>query len=110
MFKAPPSPDRYNTLQDTAGYARPTDDFGAHEVSGDHLQNLLNLRSMLIDKRRFMAQDAMTYPVVYLARAQDIANLQQLMAALDEAIDQERTLKDSAEYAGRKEGMAKPAD
>lgn len=97
MFKAPPSPDQYDTLQDTAGYARPADDFGEHVPAGDHLQNLLHLKKMLIDKRRFMAQDVITYPVVYLARAQDIANLQDLMAALDVAIAHELSLRNSAE-------------
>lgn len=95
MFKAPPSPDKYDTLQDTAGYARPADDFGQHVPAGDHLQNLLHLKRMLIDKRRFMAQDVITYPVVYLARAQDIANLQELMAALEVAITHELSLRDT---------------
>lgn len=97
MFKAPPSPDKYDTLQDTAGYARPADDFGQHVPAGDHLQNLLHLKRMLIDKRRFMAQDVITYPVVYLARAQDIANLQELMAALDVAITHELSLRDTGQ-------------
>lgn len=96
MFKAPPSPDKYDTLQDTAGYARPADDFGEHTPAGDPLENLLRLKKMLIDKRRFMAQDVITYPVVYLARAQDIANLQQLIAALDIAIAHELSLRNAA--------------
>lgn len=96
MFKAPPSPDKYNTLQDTSGYARPADDFGEHVAAGDPLENLLHLKKMLIDKRRFMAQDVITYPVVYMARAQDIANLQQLMTALDQAIAHEHALRDAA--------------
>lgn len=99
MFKAPPSPDKYDTLQDTAGYARPADDFGKHVPAGDHLENLLKLKNMLIDKRRFMAQDVITYPVVYLARAQDIADLQRLMAALDVAIAHEHALRDAAPAA-----------
>jgi hypothetical protein len=95
MFKPPPSPDQYDTLQDTAGYARPADDFGSYAEAGDHLENLLKLKKMLIHKRRFMAQDVITYPVVYLARAQDIANLQALMASLDTAIAHELELRGS---------------
>lgn len=97
MFKAPPSLDKYDTLQDTAGYARPADDFGEHVPAGDHLENLLHLKKMLIDKRRFMAQDVITYPVVYLARAQDIANLQGLLAALDVAITHELSLRETGQ-------------
>jgi hypothetical protein len=50
---------------------------------------------MLIDKRRYLAQDVMTYPVVFLGRAQDIANVQMLIGALDEAIGQEQMAQDA---------------
>ena len=95
MFKKPPAPEQYDTLADTSGYARPTDDFGAATV-GDPLENLLKLRKMLIDKRRYLAQDAMTYPVVFLGRAQDIADVQRLLDSLDIAIAQEQSVKELA--------------
>ena len=90
MLKPPPSPDTFDTLGDTAGYARPADDFGEAAAHADHAGNLSKLRDMLIAKRRYLAQDAMTYPVVFIARAQDIAAIQPLIAALDEAIAHER--------------------
>jgi hypothetical protein len=99
MLKSPPPPEQYDTLGDTSGYARPTDDFGPQEISNDPLANLVRLRKMLIDKRRYLAQDAITYPVVYLGRSQDIADLQKLIQALDEAIDHERTIQDAVEHA-----------
>ncbi len=99
MLKSPPPPEQYDTLGDTSGYARPTDDFGPQEISNDPLGNLVRLRKMLIDKRRYLAQDAITYPVVYLGRSQDIADLQKLIQALDEAIDHERTIQDAVEHA-----------
>ena len=92
MLKTPPPANAYDTLGDTAGYARPTDDFGPQGASGDPIANLEKLRKMLIEKRRYLAQDAMTYPVVYLGRAQDIAALQHLIAALDTAIAQEKMI------------------
>ena len=98
MLKSPPPPEQYDTLGDTSGYARPTDDFGLQEVSNDPLGNLVRLRKMLIDKRRYLAQDAITYPVVYLGRSQDIADLQKLIQALDEAINHERVIQDAAEH------------
>ena len=36
-----------------------------------------------------LAQDAITYPVMFIGRAQDIAEVQKLIHALDEAIQQE---------------------
>lgn len=95
MLKAPPPPEQYDTLSDTSGYARPTDDFGEADVSHDPLGNLIRLRRMLIDKRRYLAQDAMTYPVVFIGRAQDIAEIQTLIAALDVAIAHERAMADA---------------
>jgi hypothetical protein len=56
---------------------------------------------MLIEKRRYLAQDAMTYPVVFLGRSQDIANVQELIRALDSAIDHERMAKDSIDHQAR---------
>lgn len=101
MFKQPPAPEVYDTLSDTSAYARPTDDFGETAV-GDPLQNLLKLRQMLIDKRRYLAQDVMTYPVVFLGRAQDIADVQELLTALDAAIAHERSIQDAeASLKGR---------
>ena len=101
MFKAPPTPEKYDTLGDTSGYARPIDDFGPQEIGGDPLGNLLKLRQMLIDKRRYLAQDVMTYPVVFLGRAQDIANVQELIRALDEAIGQERMAQDAIDHQSK---------
>lgn len=92
MFQKPPSLEQYDTLGDTAAYARPVDDFGAEELSGTPLEHLVKLRKMLIDKRRYLAQDAMVYPVTYLGRAQDISELQKLLHALDEAIEHEKEL------------------
>jgi hypothetical protein len=92
MFQKPPSPEQYDTLGDTAAYARPVEDFGAEELTGTPLEHLVKLRKMLIDKRRYLAQDAMVYPVTYLGRAQDIAELQELLHALDEAIEHENEL------------------
>jgi hypothetical protein len=63
--------------------------------------NLLKLRQMLIDKRRYLAQDVMTYPVVFLGRAQDIANVQELIGALDEAIGQERMAQDAIDHQSK---------
>jgi len=94
MFQKPPAPEHYDTLGDTSGYARPTDDFGEATV-GDPLENLQKLRQMLIDKRRYLAQDAMTYPVVFLGRAQDIADVQILLNSLDQAIAQEQAARSS---------------
>lgn len=94
MFQKPPAPEQYDTLGDTSGYARPTDDFGEATV-GDPLENLQKLRQMLIDKRRYLAQDAMTYPVVFLGRAQDIADVQVLLNSLDQAIAQEQAARSS---------------
>jgi hypothetical protein len=101
MFKAPPAPEQYDTLGDTSGYARPTDDFGPQEISDNPLGNLTRLRQMLIEKRRYLAQDAMTYPVVFLGRSQDIANVQELIRALESAIDHERMAKDSIDHQAR---------
>jgi hypothetical protein len=56
---------------------------------------------MLIDKRRYLAQDVMTYPVVFLGRAQDIANVQELIGALDEAIGQERMAQDAIDHQSK---------
>jgi hypothetical protein len=101
MFKAPPAPEKYDTLGDTSGYARPTDDFGPQEISHDPLANLIKLRQMLIDKRRYLAQDVMTYPVVFLGRAQDIAQVQELIRAIDCAINQERMAQDAIDHQPR---------
>jgi hypothetical protein len=94
MFQKPPAPELYDTLSDTSGYARPTEDFGEATI-GDPIENLQKLRQMLIDKRRYLAQDAMTYPVVFLGRAQDIADVQTLLSFLDQAIAQEQALRSS---------------
>jgi hypothetical protein len=101
MFKSPPAPEQYDTLGDTSGYARPTDDFGPQEISGNPLENLLKLRQMLIEKRRYLAQDAMTYPVMFLGRAQDIANVQELIRAIDSAIHHERMAHDAIEHGSK---------
>jgi len=93
MLKKPASPDAFDTLGDTSGYARPIDDFGTAAAHTDHIANLTKLRDMLIAKRRYLAQDAMTYPVVFIARSQDIAAIQPLIAALDAAIEHERCKK-----------------
>ncbi|MBN9279087.1 MAG: hypothetical protein J0I57_15855 [Hyphomicrobium sp.] len=95
-FKAPPRPEDYDTLSDASGYARPTDDFGETAAAIDPIGNLLKLRKMLIDKRRYLAQDAITYPVTFVGRAQDIAELQKLIDQLDVAIDHERSIQDAA--------------
>lgn len=92
MFKAPPSPDQYNTLTDTSAYARPVDDFGDPRVTNDPVGNLKQLRQMMIDKRRYLAQDAITYPVMFIGRAQDIAEAQSLIDALEQAIAHEEGL------------------
>ena len=94
MFQKPPAPEQYDTLADTSGYARPTDDFGEATI-GDPVENLEKLRQMLIDKRRYLAQDVMTYPVVFLGRAQDIADVQSLLNSLEQAIAHERALRSS---------------
>lgn len=90
MLKPPPPPEQYDTLSDTAPTARPAEDFGAAPMASDPIENLAKLRQMLIEKRRYLAQDAMAYPVVFLGRSQDIAELQKLINALSEAIEQER--------------------
>lgn len=92
MFKAPPSPDTYDTLSDTSAYARPVDDFGDPTVTNDPVGNLKKLRQMMIDKRRYLAQDAITYPVMFIGRAQDIAEAQKLIEALEAAIAHESAL------------------
>lgn len=96
MFQKPPSLENFDTLRDTASYARPIDDFGADELTGTPLEHLLKLRGMLIDKRRYLAQDAMVYPVTYLGRAQDIAELQKLLQAVNDAIEHEKELEATA--------------
>jgi hypothetical protein len=40
----------------------------------------------------------MTYPVVFLGRSQDIANVQELFHALDSAIDHERMTADAIDH------------
>ena len=92
MFKAPPSPDKYDTLSDTSAYARPVDDFGDPTVTNDPIGNLRKLRQMMIDKRRYLAQDAITYPVMFIGRAQDIAEAQALVDALEAALSHEESL------------------
>ncbi|WP_164093834.1 hypothetical protein, partial [Stenotrophomonas maltophilia] len=77
------------------GYARPADDFGDAQAAGDPIANLIKLRGMLIDKRRYLVQDAMTYPVVFVGRSQDVAEIQTLIKALDEAIAHERAMGDA---------------
>ena len=94
MFQKPPAPEQYDALADTSGYAKPSDDFGEVTI-GDPLENLQKLRQMLIDKRRYLAQDAMIYPVVFLGRAQDIADVQNLLNSLEQAIAHEQALKTS---------------
>ena len=94
MFQKPPAPEQYDTLADTSGYARPTDDFGEATFT-DPVVNLEKLRQMLIDKRRYLAQDVMTYPVVFLGRAQDIADVQSLLNSLEQAIAHEKGLRGS---------------
>lgn len=93
MLKPPPPPEAYDTLQDTSAAARPVDDFGETPPLRDPIDNLVQLHDMLIEKRRFLAQDAFTYPVLFLGRAQDIADLQKLLNALEEAIGHERALQ-----------------
>lgn len=94
MLKPPPSPDKYDTLSDTSAYARPIDDFGDPSVTNDPIGNLKKIRQMMIDKRRYLAQDAITYPVMFIGRAQDIAEAQKLIDALEQAILHEQTMND----------------
>ena len=94
-FKAPPAPEDYDTLSDASGYARPTDDFGDTAAPLDPIGNLLKLRTMLIAKRRYFAQDAITYPVAFVGRAQDIAEVQKLIDQLDIALRHERCIQDA---------------
>jgi len=56
---------------------------------------------MLIEKRRYLAQDAMTYPVTFLGRAQDIANVQELIRTLDSAIHHERMTQDAIAHGSK---------
>ena len=91
-MKKSPSASAFDTLEDTSGYARPSDDFESAELSFDHVANLDHLREMLIRKRRYLAQDVIAYPAVFLGRAQDIANLQRLLSAVEEAIAHETSL------------------
>jgi hypothetical protein len=98
-FKAPPAPEDYDTLSDASGYARPTDDFGDTAAPLDPIGNLLKLRKMLIAKRRYFAQDAITYPVAFVGRAQDIAEMQKLIDQLDVAINHERSIQDATSNA-----------
>lgn len=95
-FKAPPAPEDYDTLSDASGYARPTDDFGDTAAPLDPIGNLLKLRKMLIAKRRYFAHDAITYPVAFVGRSQDIGEIQKLIDQLDVAISHERSLQDAA--------------
>jgi hypothetical protein len=91
-MKKAPSASEFDTLEDTSSFARPTDDFGESQVSQDHVANLEHLHEMLVRKRRYLAQDVITYPVVFLGRAQDINNLQGLIDSVEKALAHERAL------------------
>lgn len=91
-MKKSPSATEFDTLEDTSGFARPIDDFGETEISQNHVGNLEHLHEMLIRKRRYLAQDVLAYPPVFLGRAQDIHRIQKLIEALDRALEHEKSL------------------
>ena len=82
----------FDTLEDTSGFARPIDDFGAAEISQDHAANLEHLHEMLVRKRRYLAQDVLAYPPVFLGRAQDIHRIQDLIEAVERAVAHEKSM------------------
>lgn len=95
-MKKSPDHSAFDTLEDTSGYARPTELRDGSDISDDHIGNLERMREMLTRKRRYLAQDVMTYPAVFVGRAQDIAALQKLIDALDAALSDERSLQAGA--------------
>lgn len=98
LFSPMPSIDQYNTLEDTSGRARPSDDFDMVPVSEDHIANLLSLRDLLIEQRRTVVRGVMSYQVVYVARAQDLAQIEPLIDATEAAIEHEKRLQAAGEF------------
>ncbi|TPI57363.1 hypothetical protein FJ420_28375 [Mesorhizobium sp. B3-1-3] len=93
QHKNPPDISEFNSLREQSGYARPVDEFGAQEVSEDHLDNLKKMLDMLIKRRRILAQEAVTYQMTYMGRSYDIAKIQPIIDAIEVAIAHEQKLK-----------------
>ncbi|CAM3738322.1 hypothetical protein [Paracoccus yeei] len=80
--------ESFDVLAHQEEYARAS----AGGEDADHVANLQFLRDQLLRKRRFLAQDAVTYPITYMGRALDVARLQPVIDMLDRAIEEERGL------------------
>ncbi|RWB28290.1 MAG: hypothetical protein E5V72_14970 [Mesorhizobium sp.] len=81
------NPEDLDTLAHQAEYAKASGG-GEHP---NHVENLRNLHSKLVQRRRNLAQDAMHYPIAYMGRGLDIGKLQPVIEAVERAIaDEER--------------------
>ncbi|TPI61467.1 hypothetical protein FJ420_16280 [Mesorhizobium sp. B3-1-3] len=89
MLKPPPPAEEHDFLADNNSYAGVSASVETGESGDTALGHLLSMRRKLVIRRRQFAADANKNPVVYLGRAIDIRNLQKLIRALDEAIEEE---------------------
>lgn len=92
MHKSPPEIGEYNSLKEQSGYARPIEEFGKAELSEDHLGNLERMLGMLIQRRRYLAQEAIAYQMTFMGRSYDIAKIQPIIEAMQAAIAHEKML------------------
>jgi hypothetical protein len=92
--RSPPDISEFNSLKEQSrGYARPIGDYKPEEVSQDHLGNLEKMLEMLIQRRRILAQEAVTYQMTFMGRSYDIAKIQPIIETVQAAIAHERALK-----------------
>jgi hypothetical protein len=97
MHRRPPDLNEFNPLKEQSGYARSISEFGETEVSDDHIGNLEKMITMLVHRRRFLAQEAMAYNMTFLGRSYDIAKIQPIIEAMEAALAHERSLARQAE-------------
>jgi hypothetical protein len=79
-------PEDLDILAHAAEYAKAS---GAAE-DPDHVSNLEILLNNLLQKRRNLAQDAISYPIAFMGRAIDISRLQPIIEAVESAIADEK--------------------
>lgn len=79
-------PEELDILAHQAEYAKAS---GAAE-NPDHLGNMETMLGNLVQKRRNLAQDAVSYPIAFMGRALDIARLQPVIEAVERAIEDEK--------------------
>src|SRR5690348_15783309 len=82
----------FDVLAHQEEYAKLSSDPNAENASFDNIGNLLKLRDMLLRKRRFLANDAVVYPITYMGRALDLARIQPLIDNIDAVIEHEKRL------------------